>query len=134
MGEIAPEVREALELRDTVLVAEVRLDPLVAALDTAPKHRPIPAFPGMDRDINLVLDESVPWDDLDGVVRQARGRCSTRCGSTANTGVPDSAREESYVFRLVYRSSDRTLTSDEVDEAQKRVVAACAEKLGAVQR
>ncbi len=135
MGEIAPEVRAALELRDTVLVAEVRLDPLVAALDTAPKHKPIPAFPGMDRDINLVLDESVAWDALDRAVREAAGPLldEVRFDSQyRGTQIPP--EKKSYVFRLVYRSADRTLTADEVDAAQKRVVAACAEKLGAVQR
>jgi phenylalanyl-tRNA synthetase beta chain len=44
------------------------------------------------------------------------------------------AEKKSYVLRLHYRAADRTLTTEEVDAAQKQVVEHCQAKLGAVQR
>lgn len=135
LGEIASEVRTALELRDTAFVAELRLDPLIESLDTAPKYQPIPEFPGMDRDINFVLDEAVTWSTLANTVREAAGPLLEGLRFDSEFRGSQIPRDKkSYVFRLVYRSLERTLTADEVDAAQQRVVAACAEKLGAVQR
>jgi phenylalanyl-tRNA synthetase beta chain len=135
LGEITAEVRTALELRETAHVAEVRLNPLIARLETAPKYTPLPTQPAMDRDINLVLDEGVLWETVEKTVRQAAGPLleAVRFDSQYR-GQQIPGGKKSYVVGLTYRAAERTLTADEVDASRDAVVTACRETLGAVQR
>ena len=135
LGEITPEVRNALELRETAHVAEVRLGALVTRLETAPRYTPLPTQPAIDRDINLVLDEAVLWDTVEQTVRTAAGPLlETVRFDSQYRGPQIPAGKKSYVVGLTYRAADRTLTAEEVDASRDAVVTACKETLGAVQR
>ncbi|MGQ0634613.1 MAG: phenylalanine--tRNA ligase subunit beta [Planctomycetaceae bacterium] len=135
LGEISDEVRRKLDLHDPATVAELDLGTLEAAADFAPKHRPIPEFPAIERDLNFVLDEATTWRELKEVVRSAAGpllESVSFAGQYRGQQIP--AGRKSYVLRLHYRAPDRTLVADEVESAQQKIVTMCGERLGAVLR
>lgn len=135
LGEVSDDVRQAFELHDAVSVFEVEVARLEAVADLLPQFVDLPQFPGMDRDINLVLDETVPWSELEHTVRDTAGPLLADVTFTSQyRGQQIPAGKKSYVSRLLFRSNDRTLTADEVDAAMQKVLTACAEKLGAAQR
>jgi phenylalanyl-tRNA synthetase beta chain len=85
--------------------------------------------------LNFVLDEAVRWRDLESVVRGAAGPLLESVGFGGQyRGQQIGADRKSYVVTLSYRAGDRTLTTEEVEQAQGAVVKACTEKLGAALR
>ena len=135
LGEVSDAVRGVLELHDQASFFELDLGVLEGLARFSPPYQPEADYPGIDRDLNFVLDEGVSWGELEQVVRGAAG--PTLAGvqfSSQYRGPQIPAEKKSYVLRLHYRAADRTLTTEEVDAAQKQVVEHCQAKLGAVQR
>ena len=135
LGEIAASVRDQLDLRDAVSAAELRVESLLAIANLNPKHAEVPKFPVSERDLNFVLDEQIPWQELSEVAQSAAGPLLESLsfgGQYRGQQIPPN--KKSYVVRLNYRSSERTLTNDEIEAAQQRVVKECTAKLGAALR
>ncbi len=130
---MAPQALKAFELRGPTTVAELRLPTLMEIANLVPRYAAPPVYPTVTRDLNLVVDESVRWSDVESTVRQA---AAPHGESIAFQDVyRDRERlgpgKKSLLFTLVLRSSAGTLTGDEADHVRDRVVAATAKSHGA---
>ncbi|MSR59277.1 MAG: phenylalanine--tRNA ligase subunit beta [Planctomycetaceae bacterium] len=135
LGELSDDVRKQLDLQDPVTVAEIDLGVLEAVAEFEPTYQPVPEYPAIERDLNFLLDEPVTWQELEATVRGAAGSLLESVAFESQyRGQHIPANKKSYVARLHFRAPDRTLTDAEVDAAQKKVVAACGEKLSATLR
>jgi phenylalanyl-tRNA synthetase beta chain len=135
LGEISHEVRTALSLHDSASFFEIDLAVLEPLVQLSPPYTPVPDYPAINRDINFVLDESVSYTELSEVIRTSAGTLLEEVAfSSQYRGPQIPADKKSYVVRLHYRAPDRTLTSEEVDAIQGRVIADCAAKLAAQHR
>jgi phenylalanyl-tRNA synthetase beta chain len=134
IGELDRSVNDQLDLRDAVTVTELNLAVLEGHANLVPKFRELPTHQASTRDLNFVLGESVTWSALEQTVRNAGGpllEAVSFGGQYRGKQIPEG--KKSYVVTLSYRS-DRTLTSEEIEAAQKAVIASCAEKLSATLR
>ncbi|WP_010583506.1 phenylalanine--tRNA ligase subunit beta [Schlesneria paludicola] len=134
LGELDRAVTGQLDLRDAVTVAELDLRVLEQHADLVPKFRELPTQQASARDLNFVLDEQVTWAAIEEIVRKAGGPLLESVsfgGQYRGKQIPEG--KKSYLLTLAYRA-DRTLTSEEVEEAQKAVIAACASQLSATLR
>jgi len=135
LGELTRESTDPLDLRDAVTIVELDLATVEAAVETTRRFKELPRFPAIERDLNFVLDEHVTWDELESAVRDNAGPLLDSIsfgGQYRGQQIP--ADKKSYVVTIGYRSDERTLTNEEIEEAQARVVAACESGLGASQR
>lgn len=135
LGELSREVTDKLDLRDTVIAAELDVALLEASANLVPTFAELPRFPSISRDLNFVLDEAVTWDQLVEVARSAAGSSFDSAsfgGQYRGQQIP--ANKKSYVLTVAFRSLDRTLTSDEVDSSVKSIIDACSTTLGAMLR
>jgi phenylalanyl-tRNA synthetase beta chain len=132
LGELDRSVTDAIDLKDAVVVGELDLTLLEANAALVPKNVPLAQFPAIDRDLNFVLDEAVTWEALESVVSAAAGPLLERVGFGGQyRGKQIEAEKKSYLVTLSYRAADRTLTADEVDNWQKKVIETCGARLGA---
>ena len=134
LGELDRAVTGQLDLRDAVTVAELDLHLLERNADLVPKFRELPTQQASARDLNFVLDEQVTWAAIEEIVKKAGGPLLESVsfgGQYRGKQIPEG--KKSYLLTLAYRA-DRTLTSEEVEEAQKAVIAACASQLSATLR
>ena len=137
LGEVSAAGLKKLDLREPAIVAELKLTPLTKAAVLVPQYVPTPAYPAMERDINLVVDEQVRWSDLAATVR---GCGDGLVESFDLKGEPyrDEKRlgpgKKSLLVTLQLRSPQRTLTNVEADDLRTRVVEACAKSHGATLR
>jgi len=89
----------------------------------------------MERDLNIVLDEAVAWQELEEVVRGAAGPLLESVSFASQYRGPQiPPTKKSYLLHLYYRSSERTLTAEEVDASETAVVEACSARLAAALR
>jgi len=135
LGEVASAARDAFELREACTATELECAVLEARADLVPAYRPLPPFPAVSRDLSLVVSQSLPWSDLARVVAQAAGPSlesidylDTFQGGTVPPG------RQSLHFGLRFRHPGRTLTGDEVEQAVKAIVDACAARFEAALR
>lgn len=135
LGELSRDVTDSIDLRDAVTIVELDLDPIEQAVELTRRYTTLPRFPTIERDMNFLLDDNVTWDQLAATVRDTAGPLLdsvTFGGQYRGKQIP--AGKKSYVVTIGYRSNDRTLTNDEVEEAQADVVNACDTQLGATLR
>ena len=135
LGELDRAVTDRLDLRDAATVAELHLAALEGIAELTPAAAALPQYPAIERDLNFVLDDSVTWEQLAAVAREAAGPLLESIsfgGQYRGKQIP--AGKKSYVVTFSYRSPERTLTSDEVDASQKAIIAACRERMGAALR
>ncbi|MFP6764549.1 MAG: phenylalanine--tRNA ligase subunit beta, partial [Planctomycetaceae bacterium] len=131
-GELDRSITDRLDLRDVCLVAELDLSVLEKIANLRPHFTELPRFPGMVRDLNFVLDESVTWNEVEAAVTRAAGPLlESVTFSSQYRGRQLAADRKSYVLTMSFRAPDRTLTGEEVDAAQQLVIVECETRLGA---
>ena len=133
VGQLSPEGQKQFDLRGPTTVAEIKLSPLVEAADLMPPYVPLPAYPAVTRDMNLVVDEAVRWADVAATVHANGGPCLEPLEYRDTYRDPKRLGDgkKSLLMTIALRWKDGTLTSQQADEIRDQVVAACRAKHGA---
>ncbi len=98
-------------------------------------YRPLPVFPAVERDLALVVEESILSAQVGAVIREAAPRTLEGLSVfDVYEGENLPAGSRSVAWRLRFRAPDRTLTDEEVDQALKGITAALQEKLNVAVR
>jgi len=130
MGLVSSALRHQWRMTSPMPVAELRLAPLLAAAGVAGGIKPVPLYPAVRRDVAFVADVAVTHRDVVETVRRA--------GPPELTGVElfdifqskEIGRgKRSMAYSLAFRSPDRTLTDQEVNEAFAKIVLALKREL-----
>jgi phenylalanyl-tRNA synthetase beta chain len=130
VGELHPRVAAAFDLPRGVLAFRLSLDALVRAARLVPRHRSIPRFPAVLRDLAVVLAEEVQAAAVEALLREEPLVESVTLFDVYR-GAPLPAGKKNLAFAIAYRVPDRTLTDAEADAAHARMVKRLAERLGA---
>jgi phenylalanyl-tRNA synthetase beta chain len=132
VGEVHPEVATQLGLPGRAVVAEVIFDRFTSGGRWTPQARPLPRFPGVRRDITVVIQGKIAGRDLVQVIRQLGGYTLREIYMVSEyQGPPLGAGARSLSFRLQYQADDRTLTNEEVSTLQQRIIEGLKERFAA---
>jgi phenylalanyl-tRNA synthetase beta chain len=135
LGHVSDAGRTRFDLRRPATVAEIDVDVLRRLSRPIPKYAKLPAFPAIDRDLNLVVAESVRWSDLADTARQSAGEYLETLQYLETYRNPKDpqlgAARKSLLLTLRLRSREGTLTGDQADAIRDRIVAACRAAHGA---
>ncbi|NGM82962.1 phenylalanine--tRNA ligase subunit beta [Paenibacillus sp. 7124] len=131
IGQIHPDLQRKQDLEDTY-AAEILLAPLYEAARTTLQFTDLPRFPGMERDIALVVDSEVPASRLLDVIREQGGSLlqSAQVFDVYTGGKMESGKK-SVAVSLLYRHAEHTLTDEEVSEVHAKVLDALQQSFGA---
>jgi phenylalanyl-tRNA synthetase beta chain len=131
-GELHPDVLEQLDItRRTVLAGEFDVQTLWSLAERRVRYEPLPKYPAVLRDLAVVAAEDVPYQTVERTVKQAGGALleNVRLFDVyRGERIPEGTR--SLALSLTFRSPERTLTDEEVDEIVARIVRAL-EEIGA---
>ncbi|HXQ25487.1 MAG TPA: phenylalanine--tRNA ligase subunit beta [Candidatus Acidoferrales bacterium] len=137
-GQLARRIADQLKLRQEIFVAELRLEPLLAAMETARatlKFTPIPRFPAVERDFSLVLADGATFAQVSGAIRSLGiGELRRIEALDIFRGGQVAAGKFSLMIRVTFQSADSTLTDAQIADFSSRIVAALETKLGATLR
>jgi len=100
------------------------------------KYVEVSKYPSTLRDISFVVDTSVALNNYFEIVREIAGNLieEVKLIDTFENAAKFGAGKVSYTFRIVYRSFERTLTNDEVNAIQDKIIEKTRSELGAAVR
>jgi phenylalanyl-tRNA synthetase beta chain len=135
IGRLAENIAAAYKFRQPVYVLELDLGALLNGPVKTIQYSPLPRYPSVMRDISLLVNRNVALDEIFAAVRkQEVADCrSVRLVGTFEGGNIQSSKR-SVTLRLEYRSDERTLRDEEVEEYHSRLTSRLLETFGAEQR
>jgi len=131
-GLLRPDLRTQWRIAEPVGVAELDLEAVLAHSGRVPQPKPVPAYPGISRDMALVVDEAVRHADVRRVVMKvAPPELTSLELFDIFRSKAIGAGKKSLAYSLVYRSLERTLTDTEANGFHEAIKAALRSELNA---
>lgn len=138
-GQLHPQLRRERGFPDSVYLFQLDLDVLIDAIDQdetlIPKFKPYSTYPAADRDIAFFAPIKVSVGEIQKVITKAGKDLLESVelfDEYRGENVPPGQR--SLAFRLIYRTSDRTLKDTEVEPVHNKVRESLVEKFGVTLR
>ncbi len=135
VGEVHPAVLDRFDVRSRpVALWEIDLERLLPLLSTAPrKFRALPRVPPAVRDMAVVVDATVPAQQVLEAVRR-HGLVSDAVLVDVYTGAQVPTGKKSLACRITLQSPDRTLTAEEAQKALDDLLKRLQREFGATLR
>ncbi len=135
IGRLAESVAASYKFRQPVYVLELDLTALLSGPAKLIQYSPLPRYPSVMRDISLLVNRNVAVDQIFAAVNAQRiADCrNVKLVGTFEGGNIESSKR-SVTLRLEYRSDERTLRDDEVEERHSRLTSSLLETFAAEQR
>jgi len=117
VGEVAPGVAEALDVRGRPCGFELDFHALISVTPEVLKYRETARYPALYRHLAVVVSEDVAYAAVERAVLDAgRGLAESVSLLDVYTGEPIAAGWRSLTLSMVFRSRGKTLTDEEVNE------------------
>lgn len=129
VGEVSARLLKQWDLKGPVFYAEIALEKLVTKIQRIRSFADWPKYPSTERDLSLVVKESVRSGDLMGEIHglgQGLIREVVLFDLFRGKRVPEGCKN--LAFRVVYQSAERTLVSDEVQKLHDSIAQTLVQK------
>jgi phenylalanyl-tRNA synthetase beta chain len=123
IGRLADSITDTYKFRQPVFVAELDLTRLLSVEELPAQYKPLPRYPSVVRDLTLLVDRDVTLEDLLRTVKEQRvAEClgAQLVGTYEGEKIPVDKR--AVTLRVEYRSNERTLRDEEVEERQRGLI------------
>ncbi len=133
IGELSPEIMEKLDVKTKLSLElfEIDMGLLLSSARRYVAYKPIPKFPAVERDLAIVVDEGAEAAAIARLIRNFPAEVIEDVSVFDSfTGGSLPSGKKSLGFSIRYRSSERTLTDEEVETLHKELVGHLAEKTG----
>ena len=133
LGEVHPVVRANFDLPDQpVCLLELDLEQLLASADRAVLFKPTSRMPVLREDLAVVVDETVPSDELEAVIRRSgQPLLADVVLFDVYRGEQIGPGKKSLAYTLTFQSPDKTLTSTQAARQRDRIINRLAREFGA---
>jgi phenylalanyl-tRNA synthetase beta chain len=135
IGRLAENVAASYKFRQPIFLLELDLGALLSGPAKLIQYSPLPRYPSVTRDISLLVNRNVLLEEIFNVVTAqnvADCRSVKLVGTFEGGNIPLSKR--SVTLRLEYRSDERTLRDEEVEERHSHLTRILLEAFAAEQR
>jgi phenylalanyl-tRNA synthetase beta chain len=122
LGEVHPAVLESFDLKGPVYLFDLDFDLLMERTVLVKKFQALPRFPAVNRDLAIVVSDSVAVQDLLDYLEEHRPRYAESVALFDQyRGAQVGKDRKSLAFRITYRSAERSLTDLEVNEIHQEL-------------
>jgi phenylalanyl-tRNA synthetase beta chain len=132
VGALSEAISAGYKFRQRVYVAELNLTPVFEIAEHEIKYRPLPRYPAVVRDVTLLVGRNVGFGELVTAIESQEIEDYQRAqlvGTYEGQNIPGDKR--SVTVRVEYRSDQRTLRDDEVEERHRRLLDSLLKKFDA---
>lgn len=135
MGEIASAVRSDFDLKEPCFLIELDLEALSSRIVENPRFQPWPRYPEVTRDMALILDDSIPWKAVHQEILSHSVSWLERVELfDLYVGKPIPEGKKNLGVRIHYRSPEKTLSDEEVNEVHEGLLKHLLARFGATLR
>jgi phenylalanyl-tRNA synthetase beta chain len=132
VGEVDTAVAKSYNLKQAVFILEMDLSVLSRLASDAKQMTPIPRFPSTSRDITVIVDQSIESSRLlDAVTHFGETLVEALHLFDVFAGDPIPAGKKSVSLRVVYRSAERTLEDEAVNQIHRDLTQRLVTEFGA---
>lgn len=132
IGVLGDALQNQFGIQTPVVLAEVDYEPFVASFPPKRTVGDLPRFPGIERDLSVVVDEAVTWRQVEQCVSDAAPKMLEALQFlTIFRGKQIGKGKKSLSLRIRFRNPDATLRHDEVDPQVNAVVEKLKQGVGA---
>jgi phenylalanyl-tRNA synthetase beta chain len=125
-GRLSAEAAAHFGIEVDVWVAEIDIDDLLSRPHPTARYEPASRFPGGVRDVALVLPRDVSYATVERVARRTADDDAIPLADLSLVevyrGDEIPAESRGMTLRFLFRAADRTLTAEEIDRGQRRLV------------
>lgn len=133
IGQVHPKVLKYFDIKKPVYYAEVDVQLLYADCHKNKIiYSPIPAFPAVKRDLALVVDQDVSYEQLERIAYRTVSKWLKSVtlfdvyeGTHIETG------KKSYALNFILQHSEKTMTEEEIQKIMKKLIDAFDKEVGA---
>ena len=132
-GEIHPQVANNYDLEnERVVIAEINGDILLQLAHIQPIYQSLPRYPAIVRDLAVVINRSIPVQEIEEVIREMGGDLMEDCHIfDVYHGSQIGEEMKSVAYKLTFRHPERTLKDEEVNHLYDEIVQALQVRLKA---
>jgi phenylalanyl-tRNA synthetase beta chain len=123
IGRLSEPLAVAYKFRQAVYAAELDLSALLASGEKIVQYQPLPRYPSVVRDVTLLLERNLSLDELLQAVDAEQVddcRGARLVGTYEGANTPEG--KHAVTLRIEYRSDERTLRDEEVEERQRALI------------
>jgi len=132
LGSLHPALQDEYKLRQPVYLAEIGFEALCPRLFTAVRYEPVPRYPRVERDLSVVVDRGVRYQNVrTGILGLGLQQLTEidLIDVYEGSGIPPD--KVSMTVRLVFLDRERTLTIDRIQSFSDNVLAFLRDSFGA---
>ena len=130
-GELHPAVIKEFGLPARTAAFELDLEAVIAAAPAVVRAEPVPTYPPAKEDFAFVVDESVPASAVEAAIVVGAGDLAERVHLfDVFTGEQIGEGKKSLAFAIRLRSTEGTLTAEQIGETRQRIIAAVESAVG----
>ena len=127
-------MKQSAEIKNDILYAEVSMKPLLRKLKKSKiKVEDISKFPESKRDIALVVDDKVSYQEIEAIIKK------TGKNNITDVTLFDVYRDEkmtadgkkSYAVSMTFVSHDKSLSDKEINKMMNKIIEGAKRQLGA---
>ncbi len=135
IGLVDDKILKLAEVRQEVWFAELDWDLLTKRASGLKKYVEISKFPEVRRDLSLVIDKVVTYDQVKGVAEKAGGKLLQRIGVfDVYQGDKIDAGKKAYALSFYLQDQENTLTDKVIDKTMGKLIQAFQDQVGAIIR
>ena len=134
-GETHPKVIENYGMSEKVYIAEINFDKLVKYTKSNKKYTPIPKYPAVERDLSIVVAEEIEVATIEKILKKCGKKILEQVklfDVYRSSAIGENKKSISY--SLIFRSSEKTLTDEEISGTINNIISTLEKETGAVLR
>lgn len=119
-GLLRPDLFDSSGAKVNIAFFQINFSLLVKYINKASKYKPLPKFPAIYRDMSIVVNKKLTWEDISREVAKISPLIKSLEPFDEYVGNMASGKK-SLAFHIEFRSSDRTLLSEDIDKIMKQI-------------
>ena len=131
-GTVKKSILKSFDIKQEVLYADFAWDKIQKYVSTKIKFTDIPKYPEVRRDLALLLDENVPFEQIYNIAKQTeKGLLKEVNLFDVYTGNNLPEGKKSYAVSFILQDDSKTLTDSQIDKIMSKLQGNFESQLGA---
>ncbi|MFH2049704.1 MAG: phenylalanine--tRNA ligase subunit beta [bacterium] len=132
IGQVKASLAKDQDIKQPLFLAELSTKLLIENSSRVVDFKPLPQFPAAPRDLAIVVDAGIPAGDLLASVKKTAGDLAEKVEIfDLYTGKQIESGKKSIAISISYRHTERSLSGEEIDERQEKIINSLKEKYNA---